>query len=190
MPSALMPQCSSWPPHSARGHRRTVYPSSSLTDAQWAMLEPLLPPPGNTAGRGGRPEKHYRRMILDTILHLVRGRIAWRQLPAGFPPPTTVYDVFTLGPSRGWRRIHDALRDRLRVRARRDRCPTAVVIDSQTCPPPTRCPGPVAMGRRETGEWAQVTHRGGCDRVAAGRDGHRRVDRGPRCRVPTTRASA
>ncbi|WP_244461469.1 transposase [Rhodococcus sp. ZPP] len=34
-------------------------------------------------------------MILDTILHLVRGRIAWRQLPADFPPPTTVYDVFT-----------------------------------------------------------------------------------------------
>nr|WP_280784074.1 hypothetical protein [Rhodococcus opacus] len=32
--------------------------------------------PGNTAGRGGRPEKHCRRIVLDTILHLVRGGIA------------------------------------------------------------------------------------------------------------------
>ena len=79
-----------------RGARASLHGVSVLVaDAQWAMLEPLLPPPGNTAGRGGRPEKHYRRMILDTILHLVWGRIAWRQLPADFPPPTTVYDVFT-----------------------------------------------------------------------------------------------
>ena len=35
--------------------------SSSVTDAEWAILEPLLPAPGSTAGRGGRPEKHCRR---------------------------------------------------------------------------------------------------------------------------------
>jgi transposase len=64
------------------------YPSSSLTDAQWAIIEPLLPAPGNTAGRGGRPEKHPRRLVLDAIFYLVRGGIAWRQLPAEFPPPT------------------------------------------------------------------------------------------------------
>ena len=135
MSSSLIPHCSSCPPHAARGHRCTVYSSSSLTDAQWTMLEPLLPPPGNAAGRGGRPEKHCRRMILDAILYLVRGGIAWRQLPADFPPPTTVYDVFTRWVRAGvWRRIHDALRDQLRVRAGRDRCPTAAVIDSQTIP--------------------------------------------------------
>ncbi|MDI9960674.1 MULTISPECIES: IS5 family transposase [unclassified Rhodococcus (in: high G+C Gram-positive bacteria)] len=135
MSSSLIPQCSSCPPHTARGHRCTAYSSSSLTDAQWTMLEPLLPPPGNAAGRGGRPEKHCRRMILDAILYLVRGGIAWRQLPADFPPPTTVYDVFTRWVrARAWRRIQDALRDRLRVQVGRDRCPTAAVIDSQTLP--------------------------------------------------------
>ncbi|SDY87269.1 Putative transposase of IS4/5 family, partial [Modestobacter sp. DSM 44400] len=41
------------------------YPSSSMTDAQWAVLEPVLPPPASAAGRGGRPEKHSRRLILD-----------------------------------------------------------------------------------------------------------------------------
>ncbi|MFI7166323.1 IS5 family transposase [Rhodococcus erythropolis] len=61
--------------------------------------------------------------------------MAWRQLPADFPPPTTVYDVFTRWVRAAvWRRIHDALRDRLQVRAGRDRCPTAAVIDSQTLP--------------------------------------------------------
>ena len=58
-----------------------VYPSSSITNAQWRVLEPLLPPPGNAAGRGGRNEKHDRRRILDAIFYLARGGIAWRQLP-------------------------------------------------------------------------------------------------------------
>ncbi|EME19179.1 transposase [Rhodococcus qingshengii BKS 20-40] len=85
-----------------------MYPSSSLTDAQWAILEPLLPPPGNTAGRGGRPEKHCRRLILDAIFYLVRGGIAWRQLPAEYPPPMTVYAVFARWVRGGaWQRIQE-----------------------------------------------------------------------------------
>lgn len=79
------------------------------------MLEPLLPLPGNTEGRGGRPEKHCRRMILDAILYLVRGGIAWRQLPAEFPLPTTVRGIFVRWIRCGaWQRVHDMLRDRLR----------------------------------------------------------------------------
>ena len=107
------------------------YPSSSMTDAQWALLEPLLPPPGNTAGRGGRPEKHDRRRVLDAIFYLVRGGIAWRQLPAEFPPATTIYGLFRRWARAGaWARIHDALRDRARVAAGRSPLPTAAVIDS------------------------------------------------------------
>jgi hypothetical protein len=63
-----------------------VYPSSTVTDAQWSVLSGLLPPPGNTRGRGGRPETHDRRRILDAIFYLVRGGLAWRALPAEFPP--------------------------------------------------------------------------------------------------------
>jgi transposase len=109
------------------------YPSSSLSDAQWSILEPLLPPPGNTAGKGGRPEKHPRRLVLDAIFYLVRGGIAWRQLPVGFPPPSTVYDLFRRWAKAGsWAAIHDALRDLVRVYEGRDPQPTAAIIDSQS----------------------------------------------------------
>ncbi len=107
------------------------YPSSSLTDAQWELLEPLLPPPGNTGGRGGRPEKHDRRRVLDAIFYLVRGGIAWAALPAEFPPAKTVYGIFRRWAAAGvWAVIHDALRDRARIRAGRHPQPTAAVIDS------------------------------------------------------------
>jgi len=85
MPSSPISPCPSCLPHAAGGHGCAVY-SSSVTDAQWAILEPLLPAPGSTAGRGGRPEKHCRRAIVDAILYIVRGGIAWRQLPVELPP--------------------------------------------------------------------------------------------------------
>jgi len=72
---------------------------------------------------------------VDAILYIVRGGIPWRQLPVEFPPAGTVYAVFARWARGGaWQRILDALRDRLRVRAERDRCPTAAIIDSQTVP--------------------------------------------------------
>ena len=126
--------CLSCPTHAESGGRPAAcgfYPSSSLTDAQWRLLEPLLPPPGNTAGRGGRPEKHDRRRVLDAIFYLVRGGIAWAALPAEFPPAKTVYGVFRRWTRAGvWVRVHDALRDRARIRAGRHPQPTAAVIDS------------------------------------------------------------
>jgi transposase len=84
-----------------------VYPSS-VSDAQWEILQPL-PAPSNTAGRGGRTEKHCRRIVLDTILYLVRGGIAWRQLPAEFPPLGTVHAIFVRWIGAGvWHHILDA----------------------------------------------------------------------------------
>lgn len=109
----------------------SAYPSSSITDAQWRILEPLLPAPGNKGGHGGRPEKHDRRRILDAIFYLVRGGIAWRQLPREFPPFQTVYGFFRRWAKAGlWLRIHDALRDLVRLHGGRDPLPTAAVIDS------------------------------------------------------------
>jgi transposase len=104
-----------------------------MTDAQWAILEPLLPPPGNTGGKGGRPEKHPRRLVLDAIFYLVRGGIAWAQLPHDFPPHQTVYDVFRRWVRAGaWQSACDALRDLVRVYEGRDPLPTAAIIDSQS----------------------------------------------------------
>ena len=96
------------PAHAAGGHGCAVY-SSSVTDAQWAILVPLLPAPGSTAGRGGRPEKDCRRVIVAAILYIVRGGIGWRQLPMEFPPAATASAVF----ARWGGSILDALRDRL-----------------------------------------------------------------------------
>ncbi|MEU7525564.1 transposase, partial [Saccharothrix sp. NPDC042600] len=47
--------------------RQRRYPTD-LTDAQWAIVDALLPDPPWLAGRGGRPEKHCRRLIVDAIL--------------------------------------------------------------------------------------------------------------------------
>ena len=76
--------------------RRRAYPSD-LTDAQWAIIEALLPPPR----RGGRPEKHPRRQIVDAILYVVRTGCSWRQLPSDFPPWQTVYWYFVAWEDQG-----------------------------------------------------------------------------------------
>lgn len=80
--------------------------------------------------------------VLDAIFYLVRGGIAWRQLPREFPPPSTVYTIFARWAGTGvWRHIHDALRDRVRVRDGRNPCPSAAVIDSQTVAGADTVPG-------------------------------------------------
>ncbi|MEV4125137.1 IS5 family transposase, partial [Nocardia sp. NPDC049707] len=109
-----------------------MYPSST-TDRQWAVLEPLLPPPGNRGGKGGRPELHCRRAVLDAIFYVVRGGIAWGMLPSEFPPVKTVYDIYRRWVAAGaWQRINDTLRDRIRAAEGRGPMPTAAIIDSQS----------------------------------------------------------
>jgi len=104
-----------------------------MTDGQGALLAPLLPAAGSTGGRGGRPEKGDRRLVLDAIFYLVRGGIAWRALPADFPPHQTVYALFRRWTrARAWCRIYAALRERARLADGRGPVPTAAVIDSQT----------------------------------------------------------
>ena len=185
MPSSPISPCPSCPPHAAGGHGCAVY-SSSVTDAEWAILEPLLPAPGSTAGRGGRPEKHCRRVIVDAILYIVRGGIAWRQLPVEFPPAGTVYAVFARWARSGaWQRILDALRDRLRVRAGRDRCPAAI-IDSQTVPAADTVPR--SSRGWDGGKRTNVKRHIAVDvngLLLARRRRHRRLDPGPRRRTPT-----
>jgi transposase len=104
-----------------------------MTEGQWALLALLLPAAGSTGGRGGRPEKWDRRLVLDAIFYLVRGGIAWRTLPADFPPYQTVYALFHRWTrARAWCRIYAALRERARLADGRGPVPTAAVIDSQT----------------------------------------------------------
>jgi transposase len=109
-----------------------VYPST-ISDRQWAVLAALLPAARCDTSRGGRPEKHPRRRLLDAIFYLVRGGLAWRQLPAEFPPWQTVYAWFARWRDDGtWQRIHDALRERTRLHAGRRPTPSAAIMDSQS----------------------------------------------------------
>ena len=174
------------PAHAAGGHGCAVY-SSSVTDAQWAILEPLLAAPGSTAGRGGRPEKHCCRVIVEAILYIVRGGIAWRQLPMEFPPAGTVSAVFARWARGGaWQCILDALRDRLRVAAGRDRWPERG--DHRFADGTRRrhrAPIQPRLGWRQENQRRQAAPRRGGERPAARRRRHRRLDPRPRRRTPT-----
>ncbi|GAA1961793.1 hypothetical protein GCM10009838_18080 [Catenulispora subtropica] len=66
------------PRHSDRcpAARPRAYPSDT-TDAEWALIAPLLPPPAATTARGGRPESHPRRAIVDAIRYLVDNGCKW-----------------------------------------------------------------------------------------------------------------
>ncbi len=123
------PACACARPGCRRPRR---YPSDS-TDAEWALLEPLLPVPAWQAGRGGRPGTHCRRAVLDAIRYVIHNGCVWRAVPADFPPWRTVYGIYQRWNRRGGTHaLHDALRALARRAAGRDPEPTAAVIDSQS----------------------------------------------------------
>src|SRR5271165_5739393 len=104
------------------------YPSD-LTDQQWAILKPFLPP----ARTGGRPRKTDMRSVVNAIFYRNRNGCIWRALPHDFPPWRTVYNFFAAWKRDGtWKAINDALRRRVRRRAGRQPTPSAGSIDSQT----------------------------------------------------------
>jgi transposase len=107
---------------------RRGYPSD-LTDAQWALIEPLLPEPSAE----GRREKHPRREIVNAILYVVRSGCPWRYLPADLPPWQTVYWYFVRWEDAG---VTEKLLATLRIKARvadgRNPEPSAGIIDSQS----------------------------------------------------------
>lgn len=129
--TAGAPRCCRLAPlHAHRPRRARRYPTD-LSDAQWAIIEPLLPDPGFLAGAGGRPESWCRRIIVDAILYVVDNGIKWRALPVDFPPDSTVFNYFAAWEkTRATARVLDALRDRIRLADGRAAEPTAAVIDS------------------------------------------------------------
>lgn len=124
--------CRLAPFHARTTPRARRYPSDT-TDAQWALLDPVLPDPAWLAGKGGRPETHCRRTIVDAIFYLVDNGIKWRALPTDFPSWSTVYNYFAAWEAAGvTQRVLDDLRDRVRLREGRTAEPTAAIIDSQS----------------------------------------------------------
>src|SRR3954449_1315872 len=110
-----------------KGMKAKPYPSD-LTDAQWAILEPLLP----KAKPLGRPRKNGLRRVLDAILYCNRNGCTWRALPHDLPPWRAVYNDFIRWRDDGtWAALNDALRAEARRQAGRDPTPSAGSIDSQ-----------------------------------------------------------
>ena len=102
---------------------------TDLSDEEWEVIEPHLPYPRAP----GRPRLHPLREILDAVFYVVRGGCAWRLLPHDFPPWKTVYHYFRFWRLDGtWERMHRVLRERVRVRMKRDPQPSAGVVDSQS----------------------------------------------------------
>ncbi len=107
---------------------RSPYPYD-LSDAEWAILEPLAP----AALAGGRPPRHPRREIVNAILYVLRTGCQWRALPHDLPPWGTVWWYFRQWREAGvWEAINTALRERARVRVGREPTPSAAILDSQS----------------------------------------------------------
>ena len=107
----------------------TAFPAR-LTDAEWAVLQPLIP-----AGRpGGRPPKWAGRQVLDAIVSVVRQGVTWRALPAGFPHWDAAFWYFREWQEDGtWTRVGDAPRMAVRIaEGRPSATPSAGAVDSQT----------------------------------------------------------
>ncbi len=106
------------------------YPTD-LSDAQWKILEPLLP----KARPGGRPRSVNLRRVIDAILYVLSSSRAWRLLPHDFPKWKTVYHYFRQWRNEGiWQQqVHERLRQWVRaVECDRPPSPSAGVIDSQS----------------------------------------------------------
>src|SRR5260221_1987737 len=107
---------------------RLSYPSD-LTEKEWAILEPLIPP----AKPGGHPRTTDMREVINAILYLDRTGSQWRALPHEFPPWSTVWSYFRTWRTNGtWKRMHTALREQVRVKQGRQPTPSAAIIDSQS----------------------------------------------------------
>jgi len=111
-------------------HRRdcTRYPSD-LTDQEWGLIEPLLPP----AKPGGRPRTTDLREVVEAILYMASSGCQWRMLPKDFPPMSTVQGYFyDWRDSDLWPTINHLLVMSARELEGREASPTAGVIDSQS----------------------------------------------------------
>ena len=107
---------------------RKSYPSD-LTDEQWEILGPLLPP----AKPGGRPRTVDLREVVNGILYLLRSGCPWRMVPHDLPPWQTLYKYFrswTMGGT--WERVNETLRPCVREAEGRNPTPSAAIIDSQS----------------------------------------------------------
>jgi transposase len=119
-----------WKPEHRRSlDRRGLRYPSDLSDAEWALVAPLIRP----AKRGGRPRSVNVREILNAIFYVLSTGCQWNAIPTDLPPRSTVWDYLDLWEWDGTiERIHHTLYIQSREQAGRDASPTTAIIDAQS----------------------------------------------------------
>ena len=113
----------------AHYERRCARYASDLTDAEWALIAPMMP----SANRIGRPRKTDLREVVNALLYQNRTGCQWRLLPHDLPAWSAVFYYFTLWRQDGLdQRIQEILRCQVRERSRRLEDPSLVIIDTQS----------------------------------------------------------
>jgi transposase len=104
------------------------YPSD-LTEEEWALIAPVIPP----AKRGGGKRTVSIREVVNGLMYVLSSGCQWRAIPKDLPPRSTVNGYFALWDYDGTLdRIHHALYVKCREQAEREASPTAAIIDSQS----------------------------------------------------------
>jgi transposase len=119
-----------WTDENRAGYDRSKlrYPSD-LTDQEWSLIEPLIPP----ARRGGNRRTVVVRDVVDGVMYILSTGCQWSALPKDLPPRSTVNDYFRRWDDDGTLdRVHHTLYVQCRELAEREASPTAAIIDSQS----------------------------------------------------------
>jgi len=117
------------PEHRRTADRKGLRFPSDLTDAEWALVEPMIPP----ARHGGRKRSINMREVLNAIFCVLWTGCQWKALPKDLPPKSTAHYYFVLWDWDGTLvRIHHALYVAVREQAGREASPTVAIIDSQS----------------------------------------------------------
>jgi transposase len=117
------------PEHRVAARRVGQRYDSDLTDEEWALVAPLIPP----AKRGGGKRTVNIREVLNGIFYVLWTGCQWKALPKDLPPKSTVHWYLMLWQWDGTlERVHHALYVAVREQEGREASPTAAIIDSQT----------------------------------------------------------
>jgi transposase len=117
------------PEHRLAARRKGHRYDSDMTDEEWALAAPLIPP----AKHGGRKRSVDVREVLNAIFYVLWTGCQWKALPKDLPSKSTAHWYFMLWNWDGTlERIHHALYVRVREQEGREASPTAAIIDSQS----------------------------------------------------------
>src|SRR3989337_2890773 len=126
----MIRECAMWTAENRKRYDRSKqrYPSD-LTDDEWVLVAPLIPP----AKRGGRRREVNVREIVNGIMYVLSTGCQWRYVPKDLPPKSTLHDYLDLWNYDGTlETIHHVLYMKCREKIGREASPTACVIDSQS----------------------------------------------------------